>query len=32
MKACKALVELGYTNVIDIGGIFMWTGDKETGI
>ncbi|MBR2739907.1 MAG: rhodanese-like domain-containing protein [Oscillospiraceae bacterium] len=32
MKACKALTELGYTNIIDIGGIFMWTGDKETGI
>ena len=30
-EAAKKLVALGYTNVVEFGGILDWTGDLEKG-
>ena len=30
-EAAKKLVALGYTNIVEFGGILDWTGDLEKG-
>lgn len=30
-QAAKKLADLGYTNMVEIGGINSWTGDIQTG-